>query len=94
MDLVAALEHDVNSSIRLLLRPEAITLSDTAQLRAVIKERTFRGSHYLYFVEMSCGTVLSSLVSNQKYYQVGDEVGVLLNKHQLVIVDEVERSER
>ena len=74
----------INQPIQLLVRPDDIMFDEHSKLRATIVARAFRGSYFLYTVELASGHQILCLASSHFKYALGDDVGLQLNLNHLV----------
>jgi len=70
-------ESSPAKEIEVLVRPDHIHINQQAEVKAKILSRTFRGSSYLYELELESGAKVLSLLPSDQYYDVDDSVGVL-----------------
>lgn len=91
-----ALHHEqelaINSTVKIVIRPEAIQLvdlpSEQAILKAVVKSSVFMGAHQEYVLTVNEVDILV-IVSNPnelKVHKVGDSVGIIFNRENISIV--------
>ena len=71
--------------VQVLLRPDDIVLDRSSTLRGRIRAKAFRGSDFLYTVELSDGSSVLSLVSSHVQHEVGDIVGIRMDVRHLVV---------
>ena len=57
----------------------------TAGHRAVVTDRDFRGSSYLYTLMTSTGVALLSLMPSHQHYDIGASVGVQFDLQDLTV---------
>ena len=82
-NLPESCKHQDNVDV--LIRPENVILGDDKENRAVITERYFRGSGYLYSLKTSGGVELLSLISGSKALQIGQSISVRLQIERPVV---------
>ncbi|EGN74625.1 ABC-type spermidine/putrescine transport system, ATPase component [Idiomarina sp. A28L] len=72
-------------AVDVLIRPDDIVIDDTAERRAKIVARGFRGAHFLYTAELADGSHLLCMAPSHHQYDIGQEVGLRLNLDHLVL---------
>jgi iron(III) transport system ATP-binding protein len=72
-------------TVQLLVRPDDITLDNSAALRARVVGKAFRGAYYLYTAELNNGSRVLCMAPSHSQYQLGEEIGLRLNFHHLVL---------
>ena len=82
-NLPESCKHQDNVDV--LIRPENVILGDDKENRAVITERYFRGSGYLYSLKTSGGVELLSLISGSKALQIDQSISVRLQIERPVV---------
>ena len=75
-NLPESCKHQDNVDV--LIRPENVILGDDKENRAVITERYFRGSGYLYSLKTSGGVELLSLIPGSEALQIDQSISVRL----------------
>lgn len=85
-------ELEQNSTIKVVIRPEALSLADLpseqAALKAVVKSSVFMGAHQEYILTVD-GVDILVVISNPKeleIYKVGDTVGIVFSSENISIV--------
>ena len=73
------------SEVKVLVRPDDILHDDCSPRKALIKARNFRGANFLYTLKLDDGTELYSLVHSHHDHKVGEEMGITMEIHDLVI---------
>lgn len=79
-----------NQSIDLLLRPDDVLHDDRSNLMATVKRKRFRGSHFLYSVELETGETVYCHASSHHNHPVGSRIGVMPKVDHLVLFPRVE----
>jgi len=82
-NLPESCKHQDNVDV--LIRPENVILGDDKENRAVITERYFRGSGYLYSLKTSGGVELLSLIPGSEALQIGQSISVRLQIERPVV---------
>jgi iron(III) transport system ATP-binding protein len=62
--------------LELLIRPDDILPDETANLRALVSQKAFKGAETLYTLRCESGVELLSLFPSHLDYAIGDEVGI------------------
>ena len=73
------------TKVYLLVRPEDVLHVDEAPARAVITQKSFRGSNILYQLELPTGELCQALVSSHHNHAIGQAIGVVPEVDNLVI---------
>ncbi len=73
--------HEVD----VLIRPDDVIHNDEATETAVVVERAFRGSNFLYTLRMDSGTEVLSLVPSHHDHKINEKIGIQLEFDHLVI---------
>jgi len=82
-NLPESCKHQDNVDV--LIRPENVILGDDKENRAVITERYFRGSGYLYSLKTSGGVELLSLIPGSEALQINQSISVRLQIERPVV---------
>ena len=82
-NLPESCKHQDNVDV--LIRPENVILADDKENKAVIKERYFRGSGYLYSLKTSGGVELLCLLPGSEALQVDQSISVRLQIEKPVV---------
>jgi len=76
--------------VKVLVRPDDVVHNDNSLLSGRIISRNFRGSNYLYTLELESGTRLLSMVHSHHDHALGEQFGIELDlDHLVVFPDEV-----
>lgn len=73
------------SRVDMLLRPDDVVHDDEAPLQACIVQRHFRGSHFLYTLQLDSGELVQSLVPSHHDHAVGQRIGIRLDQEHVVV---------
>ena len=73
-------------TVEILIRPDDIQHADHAELSGEIVSKWFRGSHYLYQVELATGEQLPCITSCHHDHGVGERIGLLPELDHLVLL--------
>lgn len=76
--------------VDVLIRPDDIVGNDDSQDTAVVVERAFRGSDYLYTLRMPSGIEVLSLVPSYHDHQINESIGIQLQFDHLVVFPKVQ----
>jgi iron(III) transport system ATP-binding protein len=68
-----------NDGIEVLIRPDDIIHDDRSPLRAVVRERLFRGADFLYTLALPSGDEVLCLASSHHDHAVGESIGIRLD---------------
>jgi len=71
--------------VKVLVRPDDVVHNDKSALRARIVSRNFRGSSYLYTLELESGTQILSMVHSHHNHALGEQFGFELELDHLVV---------
>lgn len=71
--------------VKVLVRPDDVIHNDDSSLTARIIERNFRGSHYLYTLELESGEKILSMVHSHHKHALGEQLGIELELDHLVV---------
>ena len=82
-NLPESCKHQDNVDV--LIRPENVILADDKENKAVITERYFRGSGYLYSLKTSGGVELLSLIPGSEALQIDQSISVRLQIERPVV---------
>jgi iron(III) transport system ATP-binding protein len=78
--------------VKVLVRPDDVVHNDNSQLTARIVSRNFRGSSFLYTLELESGTQIMSMVHSHHHHELGEQFGFELElDHLVVFPDETSR---
>jgi len=71
--------------VKVLVRPDDVVHNDDSPLTARIVARNFRGSNYLYTLELDSGTRIMSMVHSHHKHALGEQLGIELELDHLVV---------
>ncbi len=71
--------------VKVLVRPDDVVHNDDSSLTARIVARNFRGSSYLYTLELDSGTQILSMVHSHHKHALGEQLGIELEIDHLVV---------
>jgi iron(III) transport system ATP-binding protein len=72
-------------AVDVLIRPDDILHDDASPEKAVVVERAFRGSEFLYTLRMPSGVEVLSLVPSHHDHAIGEAIGIRLAVDHLVM---------
>ena len=72
-------------NVEVLIRPENVIVDDENENKAVVTERYFRGSGYLYTLKTSGGVDLLCLLPGSEAFQIDQSIGVRLKIERPVV---------
>ncbi|MFT5259648.1 MAG: iron(III) transport system ATP-binding protein [Saprospiraceae bacterium] len=75
-------------NVKVLVRPDDIIHNDESPLTARIVGRNFRGSNYLYTLQLNSGSQLLSMVHSHHDHQLGEQLGIEIELDHLVVFPE------
>jgi iron(III) transport system ATP-binding protein len=70
--------------VDVLLRPDDVVHDDASPLKAKIVGRVFRGSEFLYTLELDSGRRVLSVVPSHHDHRVGEMIGIRLDTDHVV----------
>jgi iron(III) transport system ATP-binding protein len=76
--------------VKVLVRPDDVVHNDDSALTARIVSRNFRGSSYLYTLELESGTQILSMVHSHHNHELGEQLGIQLELDHLVVFPDEE----
>ncbi len=79
----------VGSKVQVLVRPDDIIHNDDSKLTARIVARNFRGSSYLYTLELESGVQLLSMVHSHHDHKLGEQLGIEIELDHLVVFPDI-----
>lgn len=71
--------------VDVLIRPDDIVHHDAAVESAIVVERAFRGSDFLYTLRMPSGIEVLSLIPSHHNHQINEKIGIQLEFDHLVV---------
>ncbi len=71
--------------VDVLIRPDDIVHDDASAQTAVVSDRAFRGSEFLYTLRLDSGAELLSLVPSHHDHAIGERIGIRLDFDHLVL---------
>ena len=84
-----AFENDyglkIDDQVEILLRPDDILHDDASPLTGTIVRKSFRGSIYLYTVNLEDGQSFYCLADSHHDHQLGERIGLRLNIEHIVL---------
>ena len=75
--------------VKVLVRPDDVVHNDNSALSARIVSRNFRGSSYLYTLELESGTQILSIVHSHHDHALGEQIGFDLELDRLVVFPDI-----
>lgn len=80
-------KHGFNAgeAVDLLIRPDDVLHDDDSEFLGVITSRWFRGSHFLYRVQLPSGKVIYCFASSHHNHCVGQNIGLRVELDHLVL---------
>jgi iron(III) transport system ATP-binding protein len=80
------LHYAPGTDVELLIRPDDIQHEDQGPLSGFIVSKWFRGSHYLYHVQLSNGEVVPCITACHHDHDVGEKLGISIHLDHLVVL--------
>lgn len=71
--------------VDVLIRPDDVLHQDESEFKGKVRSRWFRGSHFLYQVELASGQEVCCLASSHHNHQEGESIGLALDIDHLVL---------
>ena len=71
--------------VEVLIRPDDVVHDDSASEQAIVVERAFRGSEFLYTLRMPSGIEVLSLVPSHHNHVINEHIGIRLEFDHLVV---------
>ncbi len=71
-------------TVDVLLRPDDVVHDDASPLKARIVARIFRGSEFIYTLELESGRRVLSVVPSHHDHHVGERIGIRLGTDHVV----------
>ena len=78
--------------VDLLLRPDDIVHDDASPLQAKVIEKSFRGSEFLYTLELASGSRVISSVPSHHDHHAGEMIGIRLETDHVVVFEQRDAS--
>jgi iron(III) transport system ATP-binding protein len=74
--------------VRVLLRPDDVVHDETAETRAEVVSRAFRGAEFLYTLRLRSGVNVLSIVPSHHDHAIGEWIGIRLEVDHVVVFHE------
>ena len=78
-------QYNKDDKVELLIRPDDIIHDDNSLISAKVTEKTFRGSDFLYELELKDGQKIFCFAPSHHNHQVNEVIGIKLDLDHLVI---------
>ena len=78
-------QYNKDDKVDLLIRPDNIIYDDDSLFSAMVTEKTFRGSDFLYELELKDGQKIFCYAPSHHNHQVNEVIGIKLHLDHLVI---------
>lgn len=82
------------TAVELFLRPDDVVHDDASSLQAKVVERRFRGSEFLYELQLPSGAIVLSSVPSHHDHAVGEMIGIRLETEHMVVFLAEDRAQR
>lgn len=81
------LNHElvIGTKVDLLVRPDDVIHDDNSPFKGLVISKLFRGSHFLYRVQLATGLMVYCLASSHHDHEVGQEIGINIELDHLVV---------
>ncbi|WP_299177981.1 ABC transporter ATP-binding protein [uncultured Neptuniibacter sp.] len=80
------LKYAPGTPVELLIRPDDIQHAENSPLTGKIVSKWFRGSHYLYHVQLEHGEILPCITACHHDHNVGEDLGISIELDHLVVL--------
>jgi iron(III) transport system ATP-binding protein len=87
-----SISSPTGSHVDVLIRPDDIVHDDDSDETAVVVDKAFRGSDFLYFLRMDSGVEVLCLAPSHHNHHINERIGIKLNAHHLVTFPRTEGS--
>ena len=77
--------------VEVLVRPDDVVHDDDSEETAIVVERAFRGSDFLYTLRMPSGAEVMSLVPSHHDHEINEKIGIYLKFDHLVVFSREQR---
>ncbi|WP_026296334.1 ABC transporter ATP-binding protein [Aromatoleum toluclasticum] len=74
--------------VDVLLRPDDVVCDETADMRALVAGKAFRGAEFLYTLQLPSGARVLSLVPSHHDYALGEWIGIRVDANHVVAFHE------
>jgi len=81
------LNEKPNMSVNFLVRPDDVLINNSSNMRATVVGCGFRGSHYLYSLELANGSQVLAVGPSHQPLKTGEQVGIDIDFDHLVVFD-------
>ncbi len=71
-------------AVDVLLRPDDIIHDDESPLKAIVREKAFRGAQILYTLQLPSGAEMLSLVPSHHNHAIGEPIGIRLASDHII----------
>ena len=78
-------QYSVGTEVELFLRPDDVVHDDASPLRIEVISRRFRGTDFLYELQMPGGALILSSVPGHHDHAVGEKIGIRLATQHMVV---------
>ncbi len=77
--------HEVGQQVDLLVRPDDIPHDDSSPITALVEEKRFRGSEFLYKLRLLSGNFVMCYAPSHHNHAIGEPIGIKLDLEHLVV---------
>ena len=78
-------DYPAGTDVELFLRPDDVVHDEASELQAKVISRRFRGSEFLYELQLPSGATLLSSVPSRHDHAIGTTVGIRLQTDHVVV---------
>lgn len=77
--------RNTGEACELLIRPDDVIHDDRSAIKATIRRKMFRGSHFLYKVELHDKQLIFCMASSHNHHKIGEKIGIQPQVDHLVL---------
>ncbi|MCP4789777.1 MAG: ABC transporter ATP-binding protein [Gammaproteobacteria bacterium] len=78
------LAYEAGSKVDVFVRPDDVLHDDSSSTKGRIISKRFRGTHFLYRVELASGEQVACFTDSHHNHGVGEDIGIKLNMEHLL----------
>jgi iron(III) transport system ATP-binding protein len=78
------INSEMGATVDVLIRPDDVIHDDESNETAIVIDKSFRGSDFLYFLRMDSGIEVLCLAPSHHNHKINERIGIRLNVHHLV----------
>lgn len=88
-DLKMMDSYQPETVLDVLIRPDDVIHDEQAMLKAVVKNRSFKGTHFIYRLILPSGQELLAQIPSHQNHEVGEAIGICLDLDHLIAFPKV-----